>query len=151
MPVCTYLKFTQVPFDLRLNLIHADYDQIPYTESGVCLAYNNKKSGRLLNGIMHIHLSGMWIGSCIQTQHMVPQLGLTYRKTIGVDLLNSMEPGSTMDKPSYPSPLGSFGRGSGSFCKFIGPSKHNQGIICSIFGLEKSRGFPYRLDHLEVA
>ena len=140
---------TQVPFYLRLNLIHPDSDQIPYTKSGVCLAYNNK-SGRLLNGILHI-LSGMWIESSIRTQHMVTQLSLTYKKPIGVDLLNSMEPGSTMDRPSYPSPLGYFGRGNGSLCKFNGPSKHNQRFISSIFGLEKSKGFPYRLDYLEVA
>ena len=36
-----------------------------------------------------------------------------------MDSLNFMEPGSTIDKLDYPSPLGSFGRGSGSFASLM--------------------------------
>ena len=36
-----------------------------------------------------------------------------------MDSLNVMEPGSTIDKLDYPSLLGSFGRGSGSFASLM--------------------------------
>ncbi|KAF9612452.1 hypothetical protein IFM89_000200 [Coptis chinensis] len=45
LPVYIYLRFANVPFDLRFNLLHPDSDQIPYVESGAYVAYNNEKCG----------------------------------------------------------------------------------------------------------
>ncbi|OVA19221.1 hypothetical protein BVC80_521g6 [Macleaya cordata] len=45
LPVYIYLRFADVPFDVRFNSIHPDSDQIPYVESGDYVAYNNEKGG----------------------------------------------------------------------------------------------------------
>lgn len=50
VPICTYPGFTQVRFDLDLNLIHPNSNQIPCTDSDDSLAHRNKKSGRFLDG-----------------------------------------------------------------------------------------------------
>ncbi|XP_014492756.1 mitochondrial outer membrane import complex protein METAXIN [Vigna radiata var. radiata] len=40
-----FLKFSQVPFNLDYHPNYPDSDQIPYFESGDCVAYNNEKEG----------------------------------------------------------------------------------------------------------
>ncbi|KAF6141776.1 hypothetical protein GIB67_027954 [Kingdonia uniflora] len=45
LPVYLYLRFANVDFDLRFNLVHPDSDQIPYVENGDYVAYNNEKGG----------------------------------------------------------------------------------------------------------
>ncbi|XP_042492826.1 mitochondrial outer membrane import complex protein METAXIN isoform X2 [Macadamia integrifolia] len=45
LPVYCYLRLANVPFDLQLNVIQPDSDQIPYVEYGNYVAYNNEKGG----------------------------------------------------------------------------------------------------------